>query len=352
MPAFGSANNPVDVTGQFVARPELLLESVVALLDDPEVDIGIVWLQLMTAHVDKLVTIFAEIQARTTKPFFVCWVAAPAHALQRLRELGIVVFGAGERAVEAAAALARYHTHRVGNAESQAPIQLPSLDARWKQGMVPCLEATEWLQAAGIPMAPVHLARDADEAVSAWKGFTGAVALKIESPDISHKTEVGGVILKLNDETAVRDAMAQLLRNASHHAPDARVSGALVQPMVDGHIELVMGVHRDPVFGAMVMVGFGGVLVEVLKDVAFRKAPFGVDEGLSMLAELRLAALLDGVRGQSAVDRRAIAQMLANVSQLAATVPRLAELDLNPVRVGADGPIAVDCVLVLSEETA
>lgn len=98
------------------------------------------------------------------------------------------------------------------------------------------------------------------------------------------------------------------------------------------------------------MVGFGGVLVEVLKDVSFRKAPFEVQEGLSMLEDLRLGALLDGVRGQSPVDRNAIARLLSDVSHLAAGVPRLAELDLNPVRVGVGGPTAVDCVLVLSEE--
>ena len=354
MPAFGSANNPVDVTGQFVARPELLLESVVALLDDPQVDIAIVWLQLMTAHVDKLIGIFQEIQTRTTKPFFVCWVAAPQEALRRLRELGIVVYGAGERAVEAAAALAEYCSHQAEKIESsdKAVLALPSLPSAVHRGLVPCLEATEWLKAAGIPMAPVMLARDADEAVTAWQRFSAPVALKIESPDISHKTEVGGVVLKLSDEHSVREGVAQLLRNVSRNAPQARVSGVLIQPMIDGHIELVVGVHRDPVFGAMVMVGFGGVLVEVLKDVAFRHAPFGVDQGLAMLNELRLGALLDGVRGQSAVDRNAVARLLSDVSRLAAAVPQLAELDLNPVRVGADGPMAVDCVMVLGEALA
>ena len=352
MPAFGSATNPVDVTGQFVARPELLLESVVALLDDPQVDVGIVWLQLMTAHVDKLVGIFKEIQARTSKPFFVCWVAAPQDAQRRLREMGLVVFGAGERAVEAAAALARHHSALRKHALTErAPLRNPpTVTTEWKAGMVPCLEATHWLQSAGIPMAPVLLARDEEEAVAAWSRFAGSVAIKIESPDISHKTEVGGVLLKLGDERAVRDGVKQLLSNISHHAPQARVSGVLIQPMVDGHIELVIGVHRDPAFGAMVMVGFGGVLVEVLKDVSFRKAPFEVQEGLSMLEDLRLGALLDGVRGQSPVDRNAIARLLSDVSHLAAGVPRLAELDLNPVRVGVGGPTAVDCVLVLSEE--
>ena len=351
MPAFGAAGNPVDVTGQFVARPELLRESVVTLLDDPQVHVAIVWLQLMTAHVDTLVHIFEEIQSRTTKPFFVCWVAAPPEALRRLRALGIVVYGAGERAVEAAAALARYHANRrIGSAGTPrlAPAMPPGL-AEHPDGVVPSVQATQWLQEAGIPMAPVALARDADAAVAAWRQCGAAVALKIESPDITHKTEVGGVLLKLNDEAGVRAGVATLLANAQAAAPQARIDGVLVQPMAAGHVELVVGVQRDPVFGMVVMVGSGGVLVEVLKDVAFRRAPFDTDEGLAMLAELRMGALLDGVRGQSAVDRQAIARLLSDLSHWAAATPRLAELDLNPVRVGSDGPVAVDCVMVLRE---
>jgi succinyl-CoA synthetase beta subunit len=214
------------------------------------------------------------------------------------------------------------------------------------------VQATAWLQAAGIPMAPVRLARDADAAVAAWRAFGTSVALKIESPDIAHKTEVEGVLLKREDEAAVRAGVATLLAKAAQHAPTARIEGVLVQPMADGHVELVVGVQRDPVFGMVVMVGTGGVLVEVLKDVAMRRAPFGVEEGLAMLAELRMAALLDGVRGQSAVDRTAVAQLLSDLSRWAVATPRLAELDLNPVRVGAQGAVAVDCVMVLRDAPA
>ena len=352
MPAFGASGNPVDVTGQFVARPELLRESVVTLLDDPQVHVAIVWLQLMTAHVDTLVRIFGEIQQRTTKPFFVCWVAAPAEALMRLRAMGIVVYGAGERAVEAAAALARYHAGRRGAEPAPTKALTAAADARADDtlhGVVPSVPATQWLRAAGIPMADVTLARDADAAVTTWRQAGRAVALKIESPDITHKTEVGGVLLKLDSEDAVRAGFATLLANAARHAPAARIDGVLVQPMAGGHVELVVGVQRDPVFGPVVMVGSGGVLVEVLKDVALRRAPFGIDEGLRMLSELRLGALLDGVRGSPAVDRGAIARLLSDLSRWAAATPRLAELDLNPVRVGPDGPIAVDCVMVLRD---
>ena len=353
MPAFGAAGNPVDVTGQFVARPELLRESVVALLDDPEIHIGIVWLQLMTAHVDTLVRIFGEIQARTTKPFFVCWVAAPTEALRRLREMGIVVYSAGERAVEAAAALARHcEWQRRGIAVHQSVNgRATTLPATIIDGVQPSVQATEWLRSAGIPMATVSLATSEDEAVLLWQNAGRAVALKVESSDVTHKTEIGGVVLKLNDEAAIREGFRRLTQRTKEALPEARLSGILVQPMASGHLELVVGVQRDPVFGMIVMVGLGGVLVEVLKDVVFRRAPFAPEEGLRMLAELRMGALLNGVRGQPAIDRNAIARLLSDLAYWAHSMaPVLAELDLNPVMVGPEGPVAVDCVMVLHDE--
>jgi len=353
MPTFGAAGNPVDVTGQFVARPELLRESVVALLDDPDIHIGIVWLQLMTAHVDTLVRIFSEIQARTTKPFFVCWIAAPTEALRRLRALGIVVYSAGERAVEAAAALARHCElqRRVTAGRHSPSIREATLPSIIVNGVQPSVQATEWLRRAGIPMAEVSLATTEDEAVLLWRTSRRAVALKVESPDITHKTEIGGVLLNLNDEAAIREGYRCLTQRTKLALPDARVSGILVQPMASGHLELVVGVQRDPVFGMIVMVGLGGILVEVLKDVVFRRAPFEPEEALRMLAELRMGALLDGVRGQPAVDRNAIARLLSDLARWAhGMAPVLAELDLNPVMVGPEGPIAVDCVMVLRDE--
>lgn len=351
VPAFGASGNPVDVTGEFVARPELLRESVVALMDDPNVHVGVVWLQLMTAHVDKLVRIFTEIRDRTTKPFFVCWVAAPNEALQRLREQDIVVFTAGERAVEAAAALVRYHQFlRQAAGAAGVPAAAPVIPDHITEGVQPTVSATEWLRDAGIPMAPVALAHNADEAVKLWRAFGSAVALKIESSDITHKSDIGGVLLNLNDEKSVREGFLTLIRTVTEKSPEARLQGVIVQAMGRGHLELVVGVQRDPVFGMIVMAGLGGVLVEVLKDVVFRLAPFDTDEAERMLRELRMTALFDGVRGQSGVDRHAIANMLSKLSHWAVAMePWLAELDLNPVLVGAAGPIAVDCVMVLQD---
>jgi acetyltransferase len=347
MPAFGAAGNPVDVTGQFVSEPGLLRESVVALLADPQVHVGIVWLQLMTAHVDLLVDIFRNIRDRTTKPFVVCWVAAPEEALRRLRAEGLTVFGAGERAVEAVAALVRYHAGRRIAAQRGAPPALPPVDTRADDGVQPTVEATRRLQAVGVPMAPLALARDAAEAVAHWRRLGGPVVLKIESPDITHKTEIGGVLLKLDDEAAVRAGFDTLVQRARAARPDARIAGVVVQAMARGEVELVVGVKRDETFGMMVMVGLGGVFVEVMKDVVFRRAPFSADEGLRMLGELRMGALLDGARGRPPVDRPAVAALLSNLSAWAAAMsPVLEELDLNPMLVGPEGPVGVDCVMV------
>ncbi|MGE0312942.1 MAG: acetate--CoA ligase family protein [Lautropia sp.] len=356
MPAFGAAGNPVDITGQFVANPELLRESVVTLLEDARIDIGIVWLQLMTAYVDTLVEIFVEIRDRTVKPFLVCWVAAPPQAAARLRAAGIPVFPAGERAVEAAAALAtwdRAQRRLAAGADAldgsrdaamriASPAGEPTVD-----GVQPTPQAVAALAAAGVPMAEVRLARSADDAVAAWRAIGGAVGLKIESPDITHKTEIGGVLLGIDDEAGVRDGFRLLQARAAKAAPGARIDGVIVQAMARGHLELVVGVRRDPAFGMIVMAGFGGILVEVLKDVAFRRAPFSTDEAQRMLADLRMAALFDGVRGQPPIDRTRLAAMLSSLSRWAdAMAPTLSELDLNPVLVGPDGPVGVDCVMI------
>ncbi|MDX2203116.1 MAG: acetate--CoA ligase family protein [Hyphomicrobiaceae bacterium] len=353
MPAFGASANPVDVTGQFLADPAILREAVVAMMEDPAIHVGIVWLQLMAGHVDRLVKLFCEIRDRTCKPLFVCWTAAPAEAVRRLRAEGITVFGAGERAVEAASALVRAHAGRRRVLARPAPAALAARPGEVHDGVQPSVQATAWLQGAGVPMAPVSLARSADEAVLEWRRAGGSVALKIESPDITHKTEVGGVLLGLDDEAAIRRGFDALMGATAAALPSARLEGVLVQKMAAGHVELVVGVQRSPVFGMVVMVGLGGILVEVLKDVAFRRAPFAEEEALDMLSELRASAILDGVRGKPGVDRMGIARMLARLSQWAAGMqPVLSELDLNPVLVSSAGPLAVDCVMVIEKAGA
>ncbi len=201
IPGFGAAGNPVDVTGQFVAEPALLRDSVRIVLSDPEVHVGIVWLQLMDAYVDVLIKIFEEIQAGATKPFIVCWVAAPDAALKALRARGIAVLRGAEPAVDAAAALVKYaeaRRHWLADREARAALRVPQLDLP-KAGPVASLAAQKLLDESGVATARAVLTPTADAAVAAARKLGYPVALKIESPDIPHKTEAQGVRLGLGE---------------------------------------------------------------------------------------------------------------------------------------------------------
>ncbi|MBM3358396.1 MAG: acetate--CoA ligase family protein [Betaproteobacteria bacterium] len=348
IPDFGSIGNPVDVTGQSVADPRLLGESVRIVLADPQIHVAIVWLQLMEAHAERLVALFEEIRADATKPLVVCWLAAPERALRALRERGIAVLRGGEPAVDACAALVRYgearraHAGR-GEARRNARLELPSAS-----GILGTVAARSILEAAGVRTAPVLAACDAAEAVAAAERLGYPVAVKVESPDIPHKTEAQGVRLGLADAASVRKAFEETMVAVRRWRHDARIAGVVVQKMAAGSVELVVGLKHDPAFGPIVMAGMGGVHVEATGDVAFRRAPVTRAQALAMLDELRAGAVLNGVRGRAPVDREALAQLICAASELgAAAGHRLKECDLNPVLAGPEGALAVDWLMVL-----
>jgi acetyltransferase len=175
------------------------------------------------------------------------------------------------------------------------------------------------------------------------------VVLKIASPDILHKTDVGGVKVGLGNPTDVRDAFELMTYRAQRYLPEARLWGCLVQKMVPPGLEILIGMNRDPQFGPLVTFGLGGIYVEILKDVAFRVAPYAREEVDEMLSEIRTSALLDGVRGEPPVDREAIIDALMRVGQMVIDFPEIAELDINPFVVYPEGQggIAIDMRLIL-----
>jgi acyl-CoA synthetase (NDP forming) len=352
VPVFGSTGNPVDITAQGLVDPSLMRESLKIVLSDPKVHVAIAWLAFTEKEADVTVQSFLEAQQATTKPFVVSWVGIPEHALLRLREAGIPVLRGAEPAVDAVAALVRYaeaRRHWNADAAARKALVLPALQLPANGGPVGSLAARAILEQCGVPVAAAVLAGSADEAVKAAAKIGYPVALKIESSAILHKTEVQGVKLGLKDAEAVRWAYTALTEAAYRHKPDAPVDGVLVQPMVDGDVELVIGLQNDPVFGPVVMVGLGGIHIEVLKDVSFRKAPVTPGEAGRMLDELKSRAILDGVRGKVAINRNTLTQMISDVSCLgAAAGPQLKELDLNPVLAGPQGVTAVDWLMVLN----
>ena len=168
------------------------------------------------------------------------------------------------------------------------------------------------------------------------------------APSIVHKTEVGGVRVNLGDAAEVRRAFERIVLGARTAQPDAVISGVLVQAMVQDGRELIVGMTRDPVFGPLVMFGLGGILVEVLRDVSFRIAPFGRAEARRMMGEIRGARLLDAVRGSPPADRTAVEDVLLRIAQLVTDFPEIAELDVNPLMAMPSGAIAADARVMLA----
>ncbi|MFJ9407897.1 acetate--CoA ligase family protein [Streptomyces sp. NPDC101393] len=206
--------------------------------------------------------------------------------------------------------------------------------------------------AYGIPTPAEGLAECADDAVSLADRIGFPVALKIASPDILHKTDAGGVRIGLGSAAEVRGAFTAIVQNAKAYAPAARITGVQVQQMVPEGQEVIVGSVTDPTFGKIVAFGLGGVLVEVLKDVTFRLAPATADDARSMLDGIRAAEVLRGVRGAPPADRAALTDLIVRTSQLAADFPEIAEVDLNPVVASADGVMAADVRVLLSDGIA
>jgi acetate---CoA ligase (ADP-forming) len=209
-------------------------------------------------------------------------------------------------------------------------------------------ESLELLRHAGLAVTPAVAVRDPDGAVEAARPLAGhAVVLKIDAPELAHKSDLGLVRLGLRGDDAVRSAAEGLLTDARRHGIDAR--GLLVEPMAEDGVELIVGARQDASFGPLVMVGLGGVLAEALDDVAIRLAPVTHPVALEMLSELRGSAILNGVRGAIGIDRAAVAELIVGVAAFAVDRLDVLEIDLNPVIATADGAVAVDALVVVDE---
>jgi hypothetical protein len=199
-----------------------------------------------------------------------------------------------------------------------------------------------------VPFAPAGLARTADEAAGLAARFGGPVAVKLVSPDVPHKSDIGAVRLGVTGAVAVRRAFADVIAAGRAHQPGLRVEGVQVAPMRRGGVELLVGVTRDPSWGLAIAVGLGGILAEAVADVAVRLLPVtepGIEE---MLTELRGAAVLDGIRGEPAVDRPALAGAIAGIAGAAWWLgDALESLEINPLRAGHHGAEALDALIVL-----
>ncbi len=211
------------------------------------------------------------------------------------------------------------------------------------------IDAKQLLHDAGVPVTQTVLATDLAEAKRQADSVGYPVVLKIVSPDITHKSDVGGVKVGLEDESQVAAAYEEILTNARNAEPDAEITGVAVQHMAPSGTEIIVGMTTDPQFGPVIMFGLGGIMVEVLKDVTFRVVPLEERDAEQMIDEIKGKAILDGVRGQPPADKAAIRDAILSVSKFVEANPAVKELDLNPMMVYPDGAIAVDARIVTAD---
>lgn len=348
-----STGNPVDASAQMSSRPDILLKMLTALLEDPS-DSALALFMSLSLYNTRLRGIYLEAlaQVRASHPDRLLMIISqgPADAIEQINALGIPVFSSIDAAATGLAGLVRLGQLRAADhAANNAPAELPAAEPVDPAVFQNEFHAKQALARAGIEVPQEVIARDADEAVRAADAIGYPVVLKVASEDVAHKTEAGGVCLNVADAAAVREAHARILTNVARHAPDARIGGVLVAPMLRGGTEMIAGVSQDPVFGPIVMVGMGGIYAEVLNDVAVQAAPVTEDEALAMIRSLKMFPILDGARGQAKADIAAAARSVARLSAFAFRHrDHIADIDMNPilVRPQGQGVVVLDALMI------
>lgn len=357
LPACWSHNNPVDVLGDASAKG--YAQALDVVLAAPEVDAVLVILtpQAMTEPTATAAALIAA-KDKSSKPILAAWMGDESVrvAVERLNLAGVATYATPEHAIRAFTNLTAYTQRRELLYETPRAVPLTFTLDRTKlherfnaitsrgQSVLTEDEAKGVLAAYGIPVADPVPAHTADEAAAAAEQMGYPVVLKVLSPDITHKTEVGGVVLGLTSAGAVRGAFDRIVSSAHRLRPDAQVQGVTVQQMISEAVgvELIVGTKRDPVFGPVVMVGLGGIAAEVLRDHALELPP--LDERLArrMLESLRSWPLLQGFRGRPPLAVDQLVETLMRFSYLVADVPQIREIDINPLLVGVDRVVALD----------
>ncbi|HHZ09068.1 MAG TPA: acetate--CoA ligase family protein [Rhizobiales bacterium] len=345
---FATVVNPVDTTAQALNDMNLLAKNIEVILAQGGYDMLIGFFTTVP-NTRTLAKPLRDAIARGCADFpdrlIALEMVADPDVVAEYEKAGFLVFEDSDRAVAALAALSRFgrSLSRAGDDARVAPAVPIGKDALSERA------AKDLLRQAGIPFLDERVTADPASAGAAADEIGYPVVLKIVSPDIQHKTEIGGVIVGVANRRAAEAGYATLIDRAAKHRPDARIEGVLVAPMAKKGVEVIVGVSRDPVFGPAVMFGLGGVHVEVLKDVTFRLAPFGRDEAMHMIDEIRGRALLSGVRGAPASDIDALAELLVRISEFAAAhAEDIETIDLNPVIAWpkGEGAVALDALVV------
>ena len=359
-PAEASIRNPLDMIAS--ATPAGYESAMTALLADPGVDavVPIFVPPFGVKQEDVADAIRSAASTAPDKPVLAVLMGREGlpEGRAELHDAGIPAYVFPESAARSLAALNRH----VEWARSPLPTLAPLSDVdhararrildaakRDRRERLTQIESLALLETYGIRTAAAKLATNADEAVRAARSLGFPVVMKLVSPDVVHKTDIGGVRVNLTDEVEVRAAHDEIIASAVATVPNVHITGVLVQRMVQGGVETIVGLARDPSFGPLVMFGLGGVFVEALRDVVFRIAPLASEQAVEMVTSIRGVRLLRGLRGGVPADETALADVIRRVSQLAVDYPEIGELDINPLSARPSEAVALDARVLLRE---
>ena len=348
---FASARNPVDATAQMSSRPDLLQKILSAVVADDRCDVVVLPLPF-SLHMPRLRSVYMETlrnirEQYPDRPIILC-VDGPKDAVAELHAMGYPTIASFDGCCATVAALARLQAV-AGRPKQETPPAVERATALPAAAFRNEFEAKRALAAAGISVLAERLVRSADAAAAAATEIGFPVVLKIASPDLPHKTEVGGVVIGLGSEAEVRRAHAEMLARIASKSPMAKIDGVIVAPMAKGVAELILGSRIDPIFGPVVMVGLGGIFAEILQDTAVQMAPVTERQAMAMLQSLKAFAVLNGARGQPRADLEAAARAIAALSRFAAAHgDTVSEIDINPLllRAEGEGAVALDALLI------
>jgi acyl-CoA synthetase (NDP forming) len=347
---FAGTRNPVDTTANFFNDWTILTKFFEAMLEKGNYDAiasFFTYFAQSDAMSEKLMEAIRPIRKKYPERLMALSIYGTRENIAKLENEGILAFEDPHEVVQAVAAL--YKFRKGFERALPKPPRIPATTPKVPKKVLNEYDAKRLLKKAGVPSGRESLAKTPADAAKAAAKLGFPVVLKIVSPDIQHKTEIGGVLLGLESQTAVRKGFNDIMVNAKRAAPNAKIDGILVSKMMGGGVETILGTYRDPVFGQMVMFGLGGVLTEVLGDVAFKVAPFGRKEAMDMIKSIKGYAILDGARGKAKADVDALAAALSDLSIFAAAnADTLESVDVNPfiVRDKGKGGVALDALII------
>lgn len=353
LPVFVPVSNPLDITAQGLSEPAIYTRCIEALLEDDRVGtvfVGIIQAEAITCAI-KFPAVLAAIEGKTlTKPVIFAGLdegaEVPAERIAALRAAGVPWFSSTERALRAVTRLTHWAAQDLSVNDLPAT-PLAGLDV--VSGVIPEYKSKELLGPIGLSFPKGGFAASADAAVTAAEAVGYPVAMKAQAAALGHKSDAGGVILNLADESAVREAWDRIHSNVAAYSSAITLDGVLIEAMGKRGMEMIVGAKNDPEWGPVVLAGFGGVTAEILQDVRLLTADLTEEAVVAELMKLKSAALLSGYRGSPALDVAALAKLIVKVGQVLRAEPSIREIDLNPVILHpvGEGVVALDALMLV-----